>query len=79
MRSVVIDIHAHFTPPEWIRAMRRDGARHGCHIEEDDSGGLSLRVGEGRPATLQPFLSDLPARLNAMRERWLDGRCCRRP
>ena len=72
MRSMVIDIHAHFTPPEWIRAMRRDGARHGCHIEEDDAGGLSLRVGEGRPAALQPFLSDLPARLSAMRERGLD-------
>jgi len=72
MRSMIIDIHAHFTPPEWISAMRRDGARHGCHIEEDGSGGLSLRVGEGRPAALQPFLSDLPARLDAMRERGLD-------
>ncbi len=69
---MVIDVHAHFTPPEWIRAMRRDGARHGCHIEEDGSGGLSLRVGEARPAALQPFLSDLPARLSAMRERGLD-------
>ncbi|MDE0031138.1 MAG: amidohydrolase family protein [Deltaproteobacteria bacterium] len=72
MPKEVIDIHAHFTPLEWIEGMRRDGARHGCHIEEDASGRLSLRVGDGRPSSLQPFLSDLPARVSAMRERGLD-------
>lgn len=72
MSRVVIDVHAHFTPPEWIRGMRRDGARHGCRIEEDGSGRLSLRVGDGRPAALQPFLSDLPARVSAMQARGLD-------
>lgn len=72
MSRVVIDIHAHFTPPEWIQGMRRTGGGHGCHIEEDASGRLSLRVGDGRPAPLQPFLSDLPARVGAMRTRGLD-------
>ncbi len=72
MSRVVIDVHAHFTPPEWIQGMRRTGAVHGCHIEEDASGCLSLRVGDGRPAALQPFLSDLPARVSAMRARGLD-------
>lgn len=72
MSREVIDVHAHFTPPEWIEGMRRDGAAHGCHIEEDDAGRLSLRVGDGRPAALQSFLSDLPARVSAMRARGLD-------
>ena len=72
MSREVIDVHAHFTPPEWIHGMRRTGAAHGCHIEEDDAGRLSLRVGDGRPAALQPFLSDLPARVSAMRARGLD-------
>ncbi len=72
MSPSVIDIHAHFTPPEWIRAMRRDGERYGCHIEEDGSGRLSLRVEEGHPAALPPSLSDVPGRLRAMRERGLD-------
>lgn len=72
MPHVIVDIHAHFTPPEWIRVMRREGAQHGCHIEEDASGALSLQVGESRPAILQPFLSDLPSRLRAMRDRGLD-------
>ncbi len=33
----VVDVHAHFTPPEWIDAVRRNGAPYGSHIEEDKS------------------------------------------
>lgn len=69
---MIVDIHAHFTPPEWINAIRRDNTRYGCRIEEDDQGGLSLAVGDSRPALLQPFLSDLPARLDAMQRRGLE-------
>ena len=56
MSRVVIDVHAHFTPPEWVQGMRRTGGGHGCHIEEDASGRLSLRVGEGRPPPRQPVI-----------------------
>ena len=38
MPHVIVDIHAHFTPPEWIRIMRREGAQHGCQNKEDASG-----------------------------------------
>ena len=36
-----IDVHAHYTPPEWIAAVRRDGSPYGCRIEEDADGRLS--------------------------------------
>lgn len=69
---MIVDIHAHFTPPQWIETIRRDSARYGCRIEENEKGGLSISVGDGRPAPLQPFLSELPARLEAMRQRGLE-------
>jgi len=69
---MIVDIHAHFTPPEWIAAIRRDHARYGCRVEENDQGGLALSVGDSRPAPLQPFLSDLPSRLESMEQRGLE-------
>ena len=36
--TMVVDTHAHFTPPEWIDAVRRNGAPYGSNIEEDKSG-----------------------------------------
>ena len=35
-----IDVHAHFTPPEWIAAVRRDGSPFGCRIDEESDGRL---------------------------------------
>ncbi|MDE0213477.1 MAG: hypothetical protein OXN22_05285, partial [Deltaproteobacteria bacterium] len=67
MSRVVIDVHAHFTPPEWVQGMRRTGGGHGCHIEEDASGRLSLRVGEGRAPPRPPVVKGQPARGAAQR------------
>jgi len=38
-----IDIHAHFVPPELIRALEREGARLGVRIEEDAQGAKRAR------------------------------------
>lgn len=64
--TMVVDTHAHFTPPEWIDAVRRNGAPYGCHIEEDKGGRLWLRLGGDKPVELLPSLSDLTARRQAM-------------
>lgn len=69
---MIIDIHAHFTPPDWIDELRRNGARYGCQLHEDPSGHPSLRLGDAKPAPLLPFLSDLSARFKAMAERGLE-------
>ena len=39
----MIDIHAHFVPPELIRALERDGPRLGVRIVEDERGGKRAR------------------------------------
>ncbi len=69
---MIIDIHAHFTPPEWIDAVRRNGVPYGSHIEEDKSGRLWLRLGEDKPVELLPSLSDLTARRQAMASRGIE-------
>ena len=66
-----IDVHAHYTPPEWIAEVRRDGSAYGCRIEEDAAGRLTLRFGDGPPQALLPELSDLPARREALGARRL--------
>lgn len=69
---MIVDIHAHFTPPEWINAIRRNGAPYGSHIEQDKSGRLWLQLGGHKPFQLLPSLSDLSSRLQTMAERGLD-------
>jgi len=69
---MIIDIHAHFTPPDWIDELRRNGARYGCELREDTPGRPSLRLGDAKPAAFLPSLSDLPVRLKTMAQRGLE-------
>lgn len=69
---MVIDIHAHYAPPEWIDELRRNGARYGCGVTEDAGGRLLLRLGDQKPAPLLPTLSDLPTRIKVLAERGLE-------
>jgi aminocarboxymuconate-semialdehyde decarboxylase len=69
---MIVDIHAHFAPPEWIDIIRRNGAPYGSRIEEDKSGHLWLRLGQDNPLELLPSLSDLSARRQAMAARGID-------
>jgi aminocarboxymuconate-semialdehyde decarboxylase len=68
----IIDIHAHFTPPEWIDELKRNGVAYGCTIQQDGSGRLWLRLAEGRPKELTPPLADLAARVRVMAEMGVD-------
>jgi aminocarboxymuconate-semialdehyde decarboxylase len=69
---MVIDIHAHFTPPAWLDELRRNGAEYGCAVREDSAGHTTVQLGDENPAPVLPRLLDLPARLRAMEERRLD-------
>ena len=70
---MIIDMHAHFIPPEWIEALRKNGPAYGCKIDQDPTGRLQMFVGgEGKPVGLSPALSDLPGRTRALKERRLD-------
>ena len=70
---MIIDMHAHFIPPEWIDALRKNGPAYGCKIEQDRTDRLQIFVdGEGKPQRLSPALSDIPERTQALKERRLD-------
>jgi aminocarboxymuconate-semialdehyde decarboxylase len=69
---MVIDMHAHFTPPAWLDELRRNGAEYGCAVRGDSAGKTMVQLGDEKPAPVLPRLLDLPARLRAMEERRLD-------
>jgi aminocarboxymuconate-semialdehyde decarboxylase len=72
MLSMIVDMHAHFTPPEWIDELKRNGAAYGCRIHQDQSGRVWLRLGEGKPKELTPELTDLPARAQKLPDLGVD-------
>jgi aminocarboxymuconate-semialdehyde decarboxylase len=70
---MIIDMHAHFIPPEWIDALRKNGVHYGCKVDEDVTGRLRIAVkGEDKPIPLAPSLSDCSSRIEALTERGLD-------
>ena len=70
---MIIDMHAHFIPPEWIDGLRKNGVHYGCKIDHDASGRLRIAVdGEEKPIPLAPALSDSSSRIRALTERGLD-------
>src|SRR3990170_1709948 len=70
---MIIDMHAHFLPPEWIEELRKNGGAYGCKIDQDTNGSLRIAfAGEGRSLALSPSLSDVSSRIRALAERRLD-------
>jgi aminocarboxymuconate-semialdehyde decarboxylase len=63
---MIVDMHAHFTPPESIRELERNGAAYGCSIHRDPTDRIWLRLGEGKPKELTPELTDLAARAQSL-------------
>jgi aminocarboxymuconate-semialdehyde decarboxylase len=59
---MIVDMHAHFTPPQWIAELERNGASYGCRIHQDSSNRVWLQLGEGKPKELTRELTDLAAR-----------------
>jgi aminocarboxymuconate-semialdehyde decarboxylase len=70
---MIIDMHAHFIPPEWIDGLRQNGAKYGCKIEQDSAGRLRINfAGKSKPLGLSPSLSDVDGRIRALASRRLD-------
>lgn len=61
-----IDMHAHFTPPEWLEEIRRNGSQYGCALKENKSGQPLLQIGDQKPAPVFSPLLDLSRRSKAM-------------
>ena len=70
---MIVDMHAHFIPPEWIHGLRQNGAKYGCKIDQDAAGRLRLSfTGKGRPLGLLPSLYDTDGRVQALASRRVD-------
>ena len=64
-RVRVIDIHAHWYPPEWIALLEAKGEANGAKIGKNASGLTTIGI-PGLGVTLQPRYTDIPSRLAAM-------------
>lgn len=65
---MIVDVHSHIFPERFLRALEREGRRHGTHIEEHGA----VRIVWASPrqsARIGPVFYDVAARLEAM-ERW---------
>lgn len=70
---MIVDMHAHFNPPEWIEALRKNGGPYGCKVDQDSAGRLRIHLaGEERPVGVAPSLSDVATRNRVLAERRLD-------
>jgi aminocarboxymuconate-semialdehyde decarboxylase len=63
---MIIDMHAHFTPPEWLEEIRRNGSDYGCVLNEDKSGRHLLQIGDQTPSPIFLPLLDLTRRTETM-------------
>src|ERR1700675_5018687 len=61
-----IDVHAHFFPEAFIRAVEETGAAFGARGDRSNPKGPSLVVGGSRTAPLEPRYWDLDLRLRSM-------------
>jgi aminocarboxymuconate-semialdehyde decarboxylase len=64
-RVRVIDIHAHWYPPEWADLVQREGEAHGAKIGRNQRGDITVGL-PGIGAVLQQHYIDIPSRLERM-------------
>jgi aminocarboxymuconate-semialdehyde decarboxylase len=69
---MIVDMHAHFTPPEWLHELRRNGAQYGCAVIENQMDQVSLQLGDQRPLPFLQSLADLSNRSRVLVERGLE-------
>lgn len=64
-RVKVIDIHAHWYPPEWLELVEKEAEGNGGTPERNARGFLVVKI-PGLTVTFQPQYTDIPSRLKAM-------------
>jgi len=63
--DVVVDVHSHFFPDRFLKALLREGRTHGVGVEERD-GQWIVWSSPHQSARIGPIFYDVPARLEAM-------------
>jgi aminocarboxymuconate-semialdehyde decarboxylase len=66
MRTLAIDVHAHFFPEAYLKLIESDGASFGASVDRSDPRGPALRTGAGTTPPLDPSYFDLDRRVKAM-------------
>ena len=64
-RVHVIDVHAHWYPPEWLALMEKEGDANGAKISRNARGLLVATI-PGLSVTFQPQYTDITTRLASM-------------
>jgi aminocarboxymuconate-semialdehyde decarboxylase len=73
LRSITVDIHAHYYPETYLRLMKEHGARHGVRYDETNPDGPVLHVEGDLPSgPAGAAFVDLDARLAVMDEQQVD-------
>ncbi len=65
-RVKVIDVHAHWYPPEWLELVEKEAVGKGATKTERNARGFLAVTIPGLTVTFQPRYTDIPSRLNAM-------------
>jgi aminocarboxymuconate-semialdehyde decarboxylase len=63
---VAVDIHAHFFPEDYLRALESRGRAFGVAIDRSDPAGPAIKVGPALGGPLRREFYDLPARVREM-------------
>jgi aminocarboxymuconate-semialdehyde decarboxylase len=64
-RVKVIDVHAHWYPPEWVALLEREGDANGAKIGRNQRGNVTIQI-PGLTVSFQPQYIDIGSRLAAM-------------
>lgn len=65
-RVRVIDVHAHWYPPEWLDLIEKEAAANGATRVERNARGNMAVVIPGLSVSFQPQYTDIPSRLKSM-------------
>ncbi len=65
---MIVDVHSHFFPDRFLRALAREGPAHGVRVEEH-AGERVVWNSPHQSARIGPVFYDVPARLEAL-DRW---------
>ncbi len=64
-RTRVIDIHAHWYPPQWLELVEKEAGANGGRVERNARGNMVIVI-PGLSVTFQPQYTDIPSRLKHM-------------
>ena len=64
-RTRVIDVHAHWYPPQWLELVEKEAGANGGRVERNARGNMVVVI-PGLSVTFLPQYTDIPSRLKTM-------------